>query len=151
MAKVGIPSARIVVPVFTTTGSLVQVGAVYMLEPSLPAVCFVTPKLDLSVEEHSKKAARILVAMAHHKKDMEDYVNSHTLTRADSVEMRLDPEKYHCKLLKDFFPCCGKNFEGASLTHMLRVTSRLGGTSYACLPIAIRLKDEACKHDAIFF
>lgn len=151
MAKVGIPSARIVVPVFITTGSLVQVGAVYMLEPSLPTVCFVTPKLDLSVEKDSEKAARILVAMAHHRKDVEDYVKSHGPTREDSVEMQLDPQKYHCKLLGDFFPCLGENCVGASLTHMLNVTSRLAGTSYACLPIAVRLKDRNLNHDAILF
>lgn len=34
---------------------------------------------------------------------------------------------------------------------MLEVTRRLAETKYACLPIAVRLKDAACGHDAILF
>ena len=72
MARAGIPPSRIVVPVFTTTGSLVQVAAGYMLgpsspdKPSLPAVCFVTPVLRLSDTSECEKVATILVAMARH-------------------------------------------------------------------------------------
>ena len=66
MATIGIPRDRIFVPVFTTTGSLVQVAVVYLLEPRLPAVCFVTPPLRLSEEEDCLEAAKILVAMSEH-------------------------------------------------------------------------------------
>ena len=155
MARVGIPSSRVVVPVFTTTGSMVQVAAVYMLEPSLPdkpslpAVCFVTPVLRLSIREEREKAATILVAMWRHKTEVEQYVKSNSLTRPRSVAMGLDPAKYHSKLMDDFFPVL--TFKDASLTHMLEVTSRLAGTSYACLPLAIRLKDKKCNCDAIIF
>ena len=41
MAWMGIPRDRIVVPVFTTTGSLAQVAAVYLLEPSLPTLSLI--------------------------------------------------------------------------------------------------------------
>ena len=155
MARIGIPISRIVVPVFTTTGSQVQVAVVYMLEsshpdkPSLPAVCFVTPVLRLSVIEECEKAAKILVAMAHHKTEVEQYVKLNNLTRPSSVAMGLDPEKYHCKLMDDFFPVL--LFKEWSLTRMLQVTSPLAGTSYACLPLAIRLKDHRCTCDAIIF
>lgn len=156
MATIGIPCERIVVPVFTTTGGLVQVAAVYMLEPSLPTVCFVTPKLDLFEQEGRLKAAKILIAMSRHCNEMEQYVaaNANSLTRVDNVTMRLDNEKYHIKSMADFFPCLGEGAEGASFSRMLDVTRQLADTDYACLPIATRLKDDKdgdLHHDAILF
>ena len=85
--------------------------------------------------------------MTRHKTEVAQFVNS--LNNLSSVKMGLDPAKYHCKLMDDFFPVL--EYKGTSVTHMLGVTSRLGGTSYACLPLAIRLKDKQCNCDAMIF
>ena len=51
--------------------------------------------------------------------------------------------------MDDFFPVL--KCKGTSFNHMLGVRSRLEGTSYACLPLAIRLKGKQCNCDAIIF
>lgn len=49
MARLGMPARDVVVPdALSTTGKIMQVAAVCMLEPSLPVVCFVTHDLLLS-------------------------------------------------------------------------------------------------------
>jgi len=151
MAWMGIPRDRVVVPVFTTTGSLAQVAAVYLLEPSLPTVCFVSKVLQLSEEEDRVKAAKILVAMSHHCNDMEQFVASNSLNSVSGMPMRLETEKYHFKSMNEFFSCFGPGAEGASLTRMLDVTQKLADTPYACLPMSVRLKGRSDSHDAIIF
>jgi len=139
----------------TTTGSQVQVTAVYMLEFSrpdihcLPAVCFVTPMQNLSDRRELEKDTTILVDMAHYKEGIEQYVKLNSLTRPSSVAMGLDPEKYHYKLIEDFFPVLA--FKYTSLTRMLEVTSPFAGTSYTSLPLAVRLKDKQFSCDTIIF
>ena len=153
MARVGIPPEHIVVPVFTTTGGLAQIGAVYMLKPSLPSVCFVTPALRLSIEEEAIKAAKIVVAMALHAEQVQNYVEKNKdLTPKPDVTMRCDSDVYHFKLMNDFFSCCGAGKHSQSILRYLHRTNPLAGMSYACLPKAIRLRDDSfCHEDALVF
>lgn len=151
----GIPCNDIVVPMMSTTGRMMQFGAVYMLKPSLPVVCFLSNNIDLADDNSDKKAARTILAMAKHAAKVEAYVIAKlaggTLIADPDIEMRLDSEKYHVKQAKHFFSCCGPDYMESSFLRLLQITSKLADMKSVCLPIAIRLKDKCYSEDVIIF
>ena len=102
MARLGIPPEHIVIPVFTTSGSHAQVGAVCMLKPSLPTVCFATRSLQLGILEDSRKAAKALVAMAHHAGQVQTFVENNNLKPQPDITMKCDSDVHHFKLMTNF-------------------------------------------------
>ena len=156
MLRQGIPFNNVVVPILTTSGRMVQVAAVYMLEPSLPAVCFLSNNMDLANEDHATKVARIILAMAKHADKIETFVRTGlekgTLIAKPDIDMRFDNEKYHVKLIKNFFSCCGPSLVESSILRLLAITSKIADMKDSiCLPIAIRLSDAIYKEDVILF
>jgi hypothetical protein len=142
MARLGMPAKDVVVPVVSTTGKIVQVAAVYMLEPSLPVVCFVTHDLLLSKAEDRVKAAQVFVAMAQHADKVETFfagcIQSNTLTPQPNITMRYDSEIYHAKLIKNFFSCCGERMEDASILRLFTEPSAsLTCPLFACLLLSV--------------
>lgn len=156
MARLGMPTKDVVVPVLSSTGDSLQVAAVYMLEPSLPTVCFVTHILALSKPEDRVKAARIIAAMASHADKVEDFfsksMQTNCLTPRPEIAMEYDETIYQVKLMKDFFSCSGENLHESSFLRLLHRTRNLADMSSVCLPIAVRLRDGIIyKEDAILF
>lgn len=140
--KIGLPVAEIVIPILSFTGTQVQFAAVYLLEHTFPAVCFLSLPLQLQTE--SIHVAKYLCAMLDFTVQLEGNVSrkheAGELVSRKQYKMELSPEKYYWKKMDQFFPCYdGDPSKERSLNHFLRVTEKMKSLKTACLPRTVRL------------
>lgn len=140
--KIGLPVADIVIPILSFTGTQVQFAAVYLLEHSFPAVCFLSRPLQIQTE--SIRVAKYLCAMLDFTVQLEGVVSGKheagELVSRKQFKMELSPERYYLKKMDQFFACYdGDPSKERSLNHFLRVTEKLKSLITVCLPRTIRL------------
>lgn len=149
MYKAGVPTERIVIPIVSFTGILVQFAAVYLLKPCFPVVCFLTGLLRF--KEEGQEIAKHLLAMRDFTISTEQYIINNmdqlaqpgatetTITNTHEREewMALNVDQHHVKDINHFF--LARNGRRMSFNHFLRVTEPLCDLDSVCLPIAVRL------------
>ena len=140
----GISPEDTVVPIFSSNGRLVEVLAVYFLPRStFPVVCFLTPILDLFDESGLNCAATALSKMLAHCNNITKRLSA--LQESQQLEaetiMELNLLVYFVKPLSNFCSILGQDRLDESIARVFQLTSTLHGCSYACPPLAYRLRD----------
>lgn len=132
----GVNHENIAVPVVSSNGYLLQIGAVIVLRPSFPMFVMLTPVLDLFDMEMRNRAARVL-------RYIFQFVSTPLLGRdsvacgagPDTTKMILSTEWYHLKPLNCFFQSTD-NLQ-TSLLHYYQVLQVLHA-------------DERCRNFVVF-
>jgi hypothetical protein len=134
--QLGVACADVCVPLFATTGQLVQFGVTRMLEPAFPYLVVVSKVLDLQDAADLQEAARLLAAM---KTLCDTTLRRDPAWRYDSDQLAISTTAYYRKPLSVVFPVY-KDLD-RSLTHMMRVVSKLrdnpGAAQYVVGPITM--------------
>jgi hypothetical protein len=118
--KLGVAPNDVLIPIFSTTGHLVQFSVVVLLLPCFPMVVNLSKVLDLTDDKD-----RLLAA--GHLFKIKDYVDTQLIIENKPVvnlgKIGLSLKRYHLKEKKDFY-CSQKEFN-SSVLYFLHVLGRL--------------------------
>ena len=118
--KLGVPPEDVLIPIFSTTGHLVQFSVVALLLPCFPMVVNLSKVLDLTDD-----GDRLLAAGYLYK--IKTFVDTSLITKKapahDLSNIGLSLKRYHLKNIVNFF-CSQKEFNSSAM-YFLHVLGRL--------------------------
>ena len=166
--QLGIDLDDIVVPSYTYNGMLIQFGATFLLEPSVPVYYTISKVLDTG-DFIDRKIAMAFIHKANcwvrslHEK-IQHYKGKEIKTPTSNIKMLLDTSRYFIKKLtpnvlgRGFGLLCdigGKNDVSQGIEHWGRVMNCLYNDPavrpYVAFPLAIRTPDQGSSDYAIVF
>jgi hypothetical protein len=116
----GVEARDIMVPMVAGNGFLLQFGLIHVLEPSFPAYLSISRALDLTDTDDLNEAARLLACIERY---LAGPLPMSSAPRPQNLRRVLNPLRYHCKPLEQFFTSTGNR--QSSLRHYFRLMSHL--------------------------